>query len=181
MKLAVSLGVALAVVLCGCAVKGRETPAVEPPIATPLPRAREAETPPAPTPAKPPPSPPRASETENLLAYYVTVRRLAPPELAREYENARQLYTKSRADSNRVRYASVASVPGTPFSDDARALEALEPLLRNPDSAFHSIAYIISVQISEQRRSAGLQQKLDALMSLDKSLLEREQAAPRRR
>jgi hypothetical protein len=96
----------------------------------------------------------------------------------------------------------VLSVPGSALYDDARALEALDPLLKNPDSPLHPLAFMVSTQIQERRRSVAfqqrfeseqrrghalqqkleeeqkrghsLQQKLDALKSLEKSLLERE-------
>ena len=119
-------------------------------------------------------SPRRAADAESLLMYYEYVRKLPAAERGKDNETARQLYTKSRSDFNRVRYAISLSVPGTSFNDDARALDALEPLLRNQDAVLHNLAYMVSAQIQEQRRGQGLQQKLDALKSLEKSLIERD-------
>lgn len=113
------------------------------------------------------------SDSESLLMYFEYVRKLSAADLAKEHDTARQLYARTHSDFNRVRYAMLLSVPGSAFSDDARALEALEPLLKNRDAALHNLAFVVSAQIQEQRRGQGLQQKLEALKSLEKSLIER--------
>ena len=122
-----------------------------------------------------------SSDNESLLMYFGYVRKLPSAELVREHDTLRQTYAKSQSDFARVRYAMLLSVPGTPFNDDARALEALEPLLKNPDAALHGLAFIVSAQIQEQRRGQGLQHKLDALKSLEKNLIERDQGGAVRR
>jgi hypothetical protein len=113
------------------------------------------------------------SDSESLLRYFEYVRKLSAAELAKEHDTARQLYARTLSDFNRVRYAMVLSVPGSAFNDDARALEALEPLLKNLEAALHNLAFVVSAQIQEQQRGRGLQQKLEALKSLEKSLIER--------
>ncbi len=118
-------------------------------------------------------SPRPVSDSESLLMYFEYVRKLSAADLAKEHDAARRLYARARSDFNRVRYAILLSVPGSGFSDDARALEALDPLLKNLDAALHNLAFVVGAQIQEQRRGQGLQQKLDALMSLEKSLIER--------
>ena len=117
-----------------------------------------------------------ASDGESLLMYFGYARKLQSPELAKEHDTVRQLYAASRTDVNRVRYAMLLSIAGTGFNDDARALEALEPLLKNQNAALHSLAFMVSAQIQEQRRGQGLQQKLEALRLLEKNLIEREGA-----
>ena len=116
-----------------------------------------------------------ATDGESLLMYFEYVRKPPAVELAKEHDALRQIYARSRSDFNRVRYAMLVSVPGAAFNDDARALEALEPLLKNPDAALQGLAFMLSAQIQEQRRGQGLQQKLDALKSLEKNLIERDQ------
>jgi len=106
--------------------------------------------------------------------YYEYVRKLPSAERVKDYETARQRFIKSRSEFNRVRYAISLSVPGTSFNDDARALDTLEPLLRNRHAVLHGLAYMVGAQIQEQRRGQDLQQKLEALMSLEKSLIERD-------
>jgi hypothetical protein len=108
-------------------------------------------------------------------------------ELASEHETVRRLYATARSDFVRMRYAMLLTMPGISFADDARALEALEPLLANPAAPLRPLAIVISAQIQErlrsqalqqkldeeQRRASGLQQKLDALKSLEKDMIER--------
>ena len=115
-----------------------------------------------------------AGEAESLLMYYEYVRKLPTAERVKDYETARQRFMKSRSEFNRMRYAISLSVPGTSFNDDARALDTLEPLLRNQHAVLHSLAYMVGTQIQEQRRGQDLQQKLEALKSLEKSLIERD-------
>lgn len=156
--------------VAGCGgVRNNESSSVRP--------AVTAVTAPAPAPVSARP----ASDNDKLLAYYEHVRKLAPAELTKEHDTVRALYANANSDYVRVRYAMLLSVPGAAFSDDTRALEALEPLLRNPGAALHSLAFIVSAQIQEQRRGQGLQQKLEALKSLEKSLSEREPGAGKKR
>jgi len=118
-----------------------------------------------------------ASEAESLLIYYQHVKKLAGPDLGREHETARQAYTRSRSDFNRVRYAMVLSLPGAPFADEARALEMLDPVAKSPDGRLGGLAALLLSQLQERKRldasAQGLQQKLDALRSLERSLIER--------
>jgi hypothetical protein len=116
-----------------------------------------------------------------LLTYFEYVRKLSAVDLAREHDAVRLLYANAGSDVMRVRYAMLLGVPGAAFNDDARALELLEPLLRNADGGLHTLAYLLSAQIQEQRRGLGLQQKLEALKTLEKNLIERDPGALKRR
>ena len=113
------------------------------------------------------------SDAESLLAYFEHVRKLAAADLAKEHDALRQLYVHSNSAIHRLRYAAVLSVPGAAFSDDARALELLDPLLKDPAAPLHNVAFVFGAQIQEQRRAQGLQQKLDALKLLEKNMVER--------
>lgn len=121
--------------------------------------------------------PRRVSDTEKLLHYHAQLRRLTGPELLREHESARQAYVQSRSGYARVRYAMVLALPGTPFHDDARALTLLEPLARTAGDELAGLSSLLTAQIQERRRLDGtaqaLQQKLDALKSLERSLSNR--------
>jgi hypothetical protein len=123
-------------------------------------------------------SPQPASDAENLLLYYQHVKKLGGPELNREHETARQALARSRSEFNRVRYAMVLSLPGAPFGDEARALELLEPIAKNPNGRLGGLAALLVSQLQERKRldasAQGLQQKLDALRSLERSLIERK-------
>ena len=116
------------------------------------------------------------NSSDGLLKYFAYIRKLQAVELAKEHDAARQLYAAARTEYNRVRYAMLLSIPGAPFSDDARALDALDPLLKNQNSVLYGVAYMLNTTIQEQRRSQGLQQKLEALRSLEKDLLQRDGA-----
>ena len=201
-----------AALLCAACVSLDETApppdvapvAVAPPVAPKAPAVVPAS--PAPRVERVVPAEGKTSELETLLADFERLRRLPPVELAREQEAARQALSQSRSDAARIRLAMAATVPGGPPNEEARALEMLEPLVKNPASALHGLAFLLSAFIQEQRRSAalvqglqqnmqglqqnnqalqqnvhGLQQKLDALRTLERSLSERGEPAQRKR
>ena len=119
------------------------------------------------------------------LTYYAKVRRLNGLELQREQEAARRALTRSRSDGNRMRYALALTVPGAPAADDNRALETLEPLTRNAASPLQGLALLMTGLLQEQRRLDGqaqtLQQKLDAMLELERSMTGRESGVQRKR
>jgi hypothetical protein len=178
---------AMVSVVAGCAVfRAPEREAPEPP-AEPTPSEAEAPEPPE---APQPPlavEPVRAPETEldRLLNYFQHLKRLAGAELGREHENVRAAFGRTRGDFDRVRLAMVLSMPNTPFNDDARVLELLEPMMKNENSQLRGLAVLMGTYVHEQRRLGasvqGLQQKLNALKSMERSLIEREQGGQKRR
>jgi hypothetical protein len=123
------------------------------------------------------PVPPAASP-ETLLLYYQHIRRLSGADLAREHDTARQAYARSRSDYERVRLAMVLSLPGSAFSDEGRALELLDPVSKNHNGQLQGLAYLLATHLQERRRldanAQGLQQKLDALRSLERTMIERK-------
>jgi hypothetical protein len=168
------------------------------------PPALEPEKPPAeavdaargPEPQQPPMAPivivPRSDDAAVALAYFDRVRRMPQAELARELEATRTTYGRTHADTDRVRLAMLLALPNSAVTDDARALDLLEPIVKTPAHALHYVAVLLSTYVQEQRRLAlsaqalqkdvqTLQQKLDALRSLERALSEREGVPPRRR
>ena len=146
--------------------------------------------------AQPLPAPiviiPRTDEAEAALAYFDRVRRMPQADLARELESTRATYGRTHADTDRVRLAMLFALPNSAVTDDARALDLLEPLVKTPAHALHYVAVLLSTYVQEQRRLTvsaqalqkdvqTLQQKLDALRSLERALSEREGVPPRRR
>jgi hypothetical protein len=140
----------------------------------------------------PPPAPLRSDDVDRLLSYFEHVRKLPAGEFVRESDSARNAFNRTRSDFDRARYAMLLSVPNTPANDDPRALDLLEPLVKNPGSNLHGLALLVSAHVQERRRLEsgmqnlqqnvqGLQQKLDALMSLERSLMNREQPPPPRK
>lgn len=119
-----------------------------------------------------------ASEADSLLAYFEYVRKLAAAELGKEHETARQAFLSARSDFSRVRLAVLLSLPGTAVSDEPRALELLDPVAKNPGGQLHRLAVLLAANLQERKRldanAQGLQQKLDALRSLERSMIERK-------
>jgi len=118
------------------------------------------------------------SDAELLISYFTRLRTLPGPDLAREHDSARQAYGSTRSDYNRVRLAMIVTLQNTPFHDDSRALDLLEPLANGPDSRLSGLAALLVSQIQERQRldasAQALQQKLDALKALERSLSERK-------
>ncbi len=128
---------------------------------------------------------PRPDEAERLLAYFERLKRLQGAELAREHESARQAYARTASEFNRIGYAMTLSLPAAPFNDDTRALELLQPVVRNNRNGLRALGVLLTTFIQERRRLgvnlAAAQQKLDALRSLERRLIERDQSnAPRK-
>lgn len=126
-----------------------------------------------------------SAEPGETLAYYARARRMTAPELAREQEAARRLLSRSRSDVNRVRYALLVTLPGSAAGEELRALEVLEPVARNNDSALSGLALMVAGFLQEQRRldshAQALQQKLDALLTLERNMTGREGGGTRKR
>ena len=76
-----------------------------------------------------------------------------------------------------VSAVEVLSLPGTAFSDEPRALELLDPVARNVNGELNGLALLLATNLQERKRldasAQGLQQKLDALRSLERSMIER--------
>jgi hypothetical protein len=116
----------------------------------------------------------RGDDAVKVLAYYAQIRQMSGPELAREQESARRVLAKSRSDANRLRYALLLALPGAPAAEEPRAQEVLEPVTRSNDAALRGLALLMMTSLQEQRRletsAQGLQQKLDALLTLERSM-----------
>ena len=118
------------------------------------------------------------SESDHLLAYLQGLRGLSGADLGREHDQARQAYARARTDYNRVRYAMVLTVPNSAFHDEARALEMLEPVAKNTQGQLQPLAHLLASHLQERKRldanAQALQQKLDALRSLERNMIERK-------
>ena len=119
-----------------------------------------------------------ASDADKLLAYFEQIRKLPAADLGKEHETARQAFATGRSDFSRVRLAMLLSLPGTPVSDEPRALDLLEPVTKNPGAELHRLAVLLAANLQERKRldanAQGLQQKLDALRSLERNMIERK-------
>jgi hypothetical protein len=126
-----------------------------------------------------------ASDGDSLILYFSHLRKLSGSDLGREHDLARLAHDRARSNFNRIRFAMVLSLPNTGFHDEARALELLELAAKNHDGQLQGLALLLSSHLQEQRRltanAQGLQQKLDALKSLERSLIERDSGGAARK
>jgi hypothetical protein len=118
------------------------------------------------------------SDVESLLLYFRHIGQLKENQLGREHEISRKAYARERSDFNRVRLAMLLGLPNSALSDNARALELLEPVAKNEAGEFSALAALLAAQLHERKRldatAQDLQQKLDALQSLERSMMERK-------
>ncbi len=187
----------LAAVLTACATPERASP--PPVVVPPSEPAPVLVEPPRPevkaeVPAAPEPQP---SDLDRLLLQFDSVRRMQGAEASRELEQARQSFNRAKTDYNRVQLALLSLLPGTGARDDAKAAALLEPMLKDSSrdrsgNGLRAFAALLYNQIAEERklddrmkeeqkRADSLQQKLDALKQVEKSLLDREQAQTKKK
>lgn len=141
----------------------------------------------------------KSSEVATLLAYSQRIRSLPHDGLAAEYALANQALAKQRSDSLRLRLALLLTLPNAPFRDDSRGAALAEEVFnnKNGDNAeLKALAqYIVTVANEqkrqeeryqllaqklkeEEKRAEALQQKVDALKSIEKDLINREKTKP---
>ena len=139
-----------------------------------------------PLPAAPPVlEPPKVNEeAEEALALLVDLQKLVlagPDEQKRELAAATQALSRQKSDTARLRLGMLQSLPAA-GGDEARALATLEPILKQGTGPTRMVATVLVAQLGERQRAVreekkraeDLQQKLDALKALERSLLGRE-------
>jgi hypothetical protein len=188
------LGIALA---CAVALAEAACTTVLPP---PEPPVAESAVPPPPIiivqPVKPEPPLPAASplrepeppivnaEAEEALALLMDLQKLVlagADEQKRELAAATQVLARQKSDAVRLRLGMLQSLPAG-GGDDARALATLEPIAKQGSGPTRMVAAVLIAQLGERQRAVreekkraeDLQQKLDALKALERSLLGRE-------
>lgn len=135
-----------------------------------------------------------ANRVESLLAYGEYVRGLSVTESAREHERLRLAFTaKDRSDFVRLQYVLLLAVAAGPGRDLPRARQLLEPLLKEEghDIELRRLAAHLHAAYGElldaerrsrdeqrraneeQRRAADLDQKLEALKSIEQRMIKR--------
>lgn len=152
---------------------------------------------PKPEPPKPeapkPDLSPSANDAEALIQYATYLRRLNTADLIRELEAMKLTLAKNKSDLNRAQLAMAYALPGLASRDDSRALtmldslakEATSPTVRNfvlmllslvaDNRRLDDSVQTLSAKLKdEQKQSAELQQKLEALKSIEKSLSDRD-------
>jgi hypothetical protein len=125
-----------------------------------------------------------------LIAYARKVAALPADEQLREVNASSQSLSKDRGVGayGRVRLALLLSLPGTGFTDDAKAAGLLEPIASadsaasapGPMQQFAGLLYTqISERLREQRRSTQFKEQLDALKDVERKIIERDQGRTR--
>ena len=117
--------------------------------------------------------------------YFNALSKLPVNDLRREHDAARAAFAANTSEANRVRLALVLSFANNSLKDERRALELLEPLARDLRAHYtplRGFALVVHSLLREQQKAGAnaqaLKDKLDALMSLEKSLTERANPAP---
>jgi hypothetical protein len=124
------------------------------------------------------------SESREVLALIAQAHKFAGlqgEDQKKELNAANQSFTKDRGAASRARLALFLSLPGTAFTDEARAMTLLEPLVPPAGTArvlplrqFAGLLYAdIGERMREQRKSAQMKEQLDALRAIERSIIER--------
>ncbi len=179
---------AVTLLIAGCA-----TPPPPPPAPVlPPPEPVKVVTPP-PVVVAPPPEPapvvvvtnPLSEDDQqalSLLGFLGQISSASMDDQKREYQNASQQFQKAKTDVNRLRFAALLMLPNTAFQDDAKALGVLEGVSAKNASPIRELALFLHGQLAErqrqvreeQKRADAIQQKLDNLKAIERSLLDRE-------
>lgn len=130
-----------------------------------------------------------SEEVTALLAYYQRLQGMSAEELRREHQIAGQAFARDKTEFGRLRLVLLMCVPGAPWrddqrkslSDEARALALLDASsARNasPESPRRHFVTLLQKLVAErareQRRADELQQKLDAMVEIERSLRSRQ-------
>ena len=128
------------------------------------------------------------SRVASLLAYADHVRGLSHAESAREHERMRQVFAASvdRSSFHRIQFALLLAVSAAPGRDLVHARQLLEPPLKEDggEADLRRFAAYLYAAIGdlldaerryreEQRRSSSLEQKLEALKSIEQRIIQR--------
>lgn len=121
------------------------------------------------------------AEVSALLAYYQALLAMPPDELKREYQGVSRAFAIEPGEPARLRLAMLLCVPGAAWHDDARLLALLDAaasLKAPPDSPRRRFVVLLQKLVAERqrerRRADELQQKLDAMVTIERSLRERQ-------
>lgn len=185
-----AVAAALALALAACASPPPPKPVEPEPLIIKTPPPVVVVPPPKPEPAPVVVVTPPMSEDEqqalSLLSYLGELLGASGDDQKRELQNASQQFQKTKSDVNRVRLAVLYALPNTSFQDDAKAIGLLEGLgAKHPGTPVREFAAYLQAQIldrqrqvrEEQKRADAIQQKLDSLKAIERSMLDRDRKA----
>lgn len=143
-----------------------------------------------------------SAAVDGVIAEAVHASRAPQAEQKAALQRAEQLFAADPAPLNRLRLATLLATFGDPLRDDARAAELLEPIADANEVGIGRFAALLAAQVGERRRAAreaerlarqreandkerdkreeALKQQLDALRSIERGILEREERLRRR-
>lgn len=144
--------------------------------------------------ATPGPGSDESARVGEVLAAALAAARAAPEEQRRQLGHAQQMFAASQGDLHRVRLAALLATLPAPLRDDARAAALLEPLAaRRPETPLVQFAGLLAAGAAErlkltrdlratekreeaaEERAATLQKQVEALKSIERGILEREE------
>ena len=144
-----------------------------------------------------------ARDIANLMNYAQKIRTLSAEELTSEFNAMSQNFAKKKSDLNRIRLAILYSFPYSTFRDDTAALNLLDEYLATSSAEdkglLKNYAKFLFANIVEQKKqderiqkllqkvkdeqkradtlqqkNDELQQKLNAIKSIEKNMIERD-------
>jgi hypothetical protein len=142
------------------------------------------------------------ADVDALMAAAVQAARAPAVEQKGVLSRAEQQFTAAPSPLNRLRLGTLLATLPDPLRDDARASELLDPIADAATPGIGRFAALLASQVAERRRVAregdrlareherndrerekreeALKQQLDALRSIERGILEREERLRRR-
>jgi hypothetical protein len=142
---------------------------------------------------------------DGIVGEALSSARAPAPEQKAALARAQEAFTREAGEGNRLRLATLLVVLTPPLRDDARAAELLEPLANPAQPGAGRLAALLEAQIAERQRLAreldhaeraareraaadkerdkreeALRQQLEALRSIERGILEREEKLRKR-
>ena len=121
------------------------------------------------------------AEVSALLAYYQDLLAMPAEELKREHLGISQSFARDRSELGRLRLALLMCVPGAAWRDDARLMALLDGAASrkaSPESPRRLFIVLLQKLVAdrqrEQKRADVLQQKLDSMLTIERSLRGRQ-------
>ena len=132
----------------------------------------------------------RTLAADRIAAEAVHVSRAPAAEQKTALARAQKAFANDATPLNRVRLATLLATLPAPLRDDARAIELLEPIADASSPGPGRLAALLLVHVGERQRAARerqqadnerdkreetMRQQLDALRSIERGILEREE------
>jgi hypothetical protein len=139
---------------------------------------------------------------DGIVAESLKVARASPAEQKSSLTAAQRAFEKSPGEASRLRLATLLAVLPPPLRDDARSAELLEPIANPSGSGAGRFAALLSLQLAERqklareldrlgrerersekerdKREEALRQQIEAMQSIERGILEREEKLRRR-